>query len=156
MKYILILALAVLLVACDSSRVYQDYVNLEDAYWHMDSVKNFSFEITDTEKEYNLAATFRNASSYPFYNIYFQYTLADSLDSVIVQQLKGADLFDPKTGEPYGSGLGDMFDHIVPVLENYKFESQGTYSLKLQQLMRMDTLPFVLAVGARVELAQEE
>lgn len=155
MKYLIIPVFVVLIVACDSSRVYQDYVNLEDAYWHMDSVKNFSFEIVDVDKQYNLSATFRNASSYPFYNIYFQYSLVDSLDSVVVQQLKGADLFDPTTGEPYGSGLGDMFDHTIPVIENYKFEATGTYSLKLQQLMRMDTLPFILAVGARVEVVEE-
>lgn len=144
-----------LLIACDSSRVYEDYEEMDDAFWHMDSVQNFTFEITDPQLDYNLLATFRNSSAYPFYNIYFQYTLTDSLDSLVVQQLKEADLFDSKSGQPKGSGLGDMFDHSVPVLENYRFPSAGIYTIKLQQQMRLDTLPFILSVGARVEVVEQ-
>ncbi len=154
MRYIWV-ALIFMLIACDSSRIYEDYEDMEEAFWHMDSVKRFSFEIEDSTATYNLLATFRNASLYPFYNIYFQYTLTDSLDSTIVQQLTEANLFDPQTGQPYGSGLGDMFDHSVPLMENYSFPSVGSYSLKLQQFMRMDSLPFIMSVGARVELAGE-
>lgn len=154
MRYLIIL-LAALLFACDSSRVYEDYNNMEEAFWHMDSIQQFPFTITDTEKQYNVLATFRNASAYPFYNIYFQYTLVDSTDRVIVDELKEADLFDPKTGEPYGSGLGDLFDHSIPLLENYSFPEEGAYSLRLQQFMRRDTLPFILSVGARVETVEE-
>ncbi len=149
------LFLLILLISCDSSRVYEDYEDMEEAFWHMDSVKKFSFEITDIEKEYNLLATFRNSSLYPFYNIYFQYSLTDSLDSVVVQQLKEVDLFDPKTGQPKGSGLGDMFDHSVPIIEKYKFSRPGTYNLKFQQQMRLDSLPFIMSVGARVEFVEE-
>lgn len=155
MKYLAIVVVFFILISCDSSRVYEDYDNLEEAFWHMDSVKQFSFEIEDPTLSYNLLATFRNASSYPFYNIYFEYALIDSLDSVLVKQLKEVDLFDPKTGEPYGSGLGDLFDHSIPVIENYNFEEAGTYSLRLQQSMRSDSLPFILSVGARVEVVEE-
>ncbi|MEQ9403268.1 MAG: gliding motility lipoprotein GldH [Cyclobacteriaceae bacterium] len=151
---LLILLFAATIISCDSSRVYEDYENMEDAFWHMDSVKRFTFEIDDIEKSYNVMATFRNVSSYPFYNIYFQYSLTDSLDSVVVQQLKEADLFNPKTGEPLGSGLGDMFDHTIPVLENYTFPNEGTYNIKFQQFMRLDSLPFILSVGARVEVVE--
>ena len=60
-------------------------------------------------------------------------------------------LFDPKTGEPFGNGLGDVFDHQFLLLENYKFERPGPYNFKLQQYMRMDSLPEVLSAGIRVE-----
>ena len=154
MRVLIPFLLTLILLSCDSSKVFQDYEDLEDAFWHMDSVKKFSFEIEDTSKTYDLYATFRNTSSYPFYNIYFQYSLTDSIDSVVVQQLREADLFDPKTGQPYGSGLGDLFDHSVLVMEDYTFDSPGKYNLKLQQFMRMDTLPFILSVGAKVELVE--
>lgn len=155
MKYWLLLILTIL-IACDSSRVFEDYVDNKDAFWHLDSVRTFSFEIPDAEQDYNILATFRNSSAYPFYNIYFQFMVTDSLDSVVVRQLKEADLFDPKTGQPLGSGLGDFFDHSIPVLENFRFPSTGQYSVKLQQQMRLDTLPYLLSVGARVELVSED
>ncbi|WP_421763454.1 gliding motility lipoprotein GldH [Ekhidna sp.] len=151
MRYLIILCLAVALAACDSNRVYEDFNDMEEAFWHLDSIQTFSFEIKDTTKKYNIKATFRNASSYPFYNLYFQYTLTDSLDNVLMQQLKQVDLFEPKTGEPKGSGLGDLFDHSFMLEEGYQFESPGKYSLSLEQYMRRDTLPFILSVGARVE-----
>ena len=152
----LILVLVLILVACDGSRVYEDYVDLEDAFWHLDSAKVFEFEITDSQASHNILATFRNSSAYPFYNIYFHFSLRDSLDSVVVEQLKEAEFFNSKTGQPYGSGLGDLFDHTVPIIENYSFPSPGRYSVRLQQQMRLDSLPFILSVGARVETVSSE
>jgi len=134
--------------------VYEDFNDMEEAFWHLDSTQTFSFEIADTTRSYNLLATFRNASSYPFYNLYFQYTLEDSSGLILRQQLKEVELFDSKTGEPFGSGLGDLFDHSFTLEENYQFESPGEYTLSFEQYMRRDTLPFILSVGARVEFAK--
>ena len=153
-RYLSIIVLFVLIVSCDSSRVYEDFNDMEEAFWHLDSIQTFRFEIDDTTRSYNLRSTFRNASSYPFYNLYFQYTLEDSVGNVLRQGLKQVDLFDPKTGEPYGSGLGDLFDHSFVLEEDYTFESAGSYTLSFKQYMRRDTLPFILSVGARVEFAQ--
>jgi len=154
MKYVRLMVLAFLILACDSSRIYENYHDFEESFWHMDSIQSFQFRIEDTTKAVNLLATFRNSSKYPFYNLYFQYTLSDSLDNVLIQQLEEYNFFDPKTGEPFGSGLGDLFDHSVMLEENYKFLAKGTYTLQFEQFMRMDTLPFVLSVGARVEFVE--
>ncbi len=156
MRILIVLFLMIFVVSCDSSRVYEDYENLEEALWHVDSVKRFSFEIKDTSQQYNVLATFRNSFSYPFYNIYFKYSLLDSMDQMVIEELKEAELFDAKTGEPYGSGLGDLFDHSVPLIESFSFSKPGNYTLQLQQFMRMDTLPFILSVGGRVEFAEEQ
>jgi len=150
----MITVLFLFITACDSSRVYEDYNDLEEAFWHLDSVQTFSFQIEDTSQAYHLKATFRNASSYPFYNLYFQYTLTDSSGNVLRQQLKEVELFNAKTGEPYGSGLGDLFDHSFMLEEGYKFQNTGKYALSFEQYMRRDTLPFILSVGARVEFAE--
>ena len=154
MKYLLILTLFISMVSCDSSRVYEDYNDLEEAFWHLDSIQSFDFEIKDTSRPYNMLITMRNASSYPFYNLYFQYTLLDSAGAVLQQELKQVELFDAKTGEPFGSGLGDLFDHSFPLEESYTFDYAGDYTLAFEQYMRRDTLPFILSVGARVEFAE--
>ena len=154
MRYLLILVIFVSFISCDSDRVYEDFNDMEEAFWHLDSIQTFTFEIEDSDTSYNLLATFRNASSYPFYNLYFQYTLKDSLEKILSQQLKQVDLFDPKTGKPNGSGLGDLFDHSFVLEEAYQFENRGTYALSFKQYMRRDTLPFILSVGARVEFSK--
>ena len=146
--------LLVLATACDSARVYQEYNDLEQLFWHVDSVQRFDFEIEDTDLNYNLLATFRNDASYPYYNLYFQYVLLDSLDT-LKKQLTEVNLFDPKSGEPLGDGLGNLFDHQAMLEENITFEKAGTYSLTLQHFMRLDTLPLIMSVGARVEKVEE-
>lgn len=146
-------ALVVLLIGCDASRVYEDFNDMDEAFWHKDSVQRFHFLIENEVELYNLKSTFRNASSYPFYNLYFQWSLTDSSGQVILEELKDVNFFDPKTGEPLGSGLGDLFDHSFTLKEDYQFAHPGKYTLSLQQYMRRDTLPFVLSVGGRVERA---
>jgi len=154
MKYQAALLLVVIISACDSSRVFEDYNDFNEAFWHMDSVQSFQFHIEDTTNAVNILATFRNSAAYPFYNIYYQYSLLDSTGNLLRDNLKEYNLFDPKTGEPFGSGLGDVFDHAVMIEENYHFPAPGAYSVQLQQFMRMDTLPFILSVGARVEMSK--
>ncbi|MEM6736279.1 MAG: gliding motility lipoprotein GldH [Bacteroidota bacterium] len=154
MKHFSVIILSVFILSCDSTRVYDDFNDLDDAYWHVDSVQHFSFQIKDTLKRYNIYATFRNSSSYPFYNIYFQYSLKDSSDNTLEEKLTEFNLFDPKTGKPLGSGLGDLFDHTFTLKKNHTFKETGEYKLALQQFMRMDTLPFILSVGARVEFSE--
>lgn len=154
MKYFSIIMLGLFILSCDTSRVYEEFNDMEDAFWHIDSIQRFPFTIENTSQTYNLLATFRNASSYPYYNIYFQYSLKDSADRVLKEELREYDFFDAKTGEPLGSGLGDLFDHLVPLEESYEFDRTGDYSIELKQYMRLDTLPFILSVGARVEISE--
>ncbi len=151
MKYLYILTIGLCILSCDSKKVYDDFNDLDNAFWPIDSIQNFTFQIDDTLKAYNLYATFRNSSSYPFYNIYFQYSVKDSVENILLQELTEFNFFDPKTGEPLGSGLGDLFDHTFLLEENYRFKSPGEFSLQFQQFMRMDTLPYIVSVGARIE-----
>ena len=154
MKYCYLILLLISISACDSSRIYEDFEDFEESFWHIDSVQSFQFLIEDPGRSYNIIATFRNSAAYPFYNLYFQFMLVDSLDNVLVDQLEEYNFFDPKTGEPFGSGRGDLFDHEVMLEKGFSFPAGGNYTLKLQQFMRMDTLPYILSVGARVELME--
>lgn len=148
----LILVLLLFFAAsCDRTKVYNDFTDFDDGFWHQDSVVSFSFSIDDTTQPYNLKAQFRNSQSYPYHNMYYRYTLKDANDSVLNEEQKQIFLSDPKTGKPYGNGLGDLFDNSQTVLENHFFQNPGTYSVDLKQFMRLDTLPFILSVGWRVE-----
>lgn len=147
-------ALLMFLYACDSSKVYQEFEDFDESYWGQDNRISFEFFIEDESQNYNLLALFRNSLSYPYNNMYYRYQLTDPEGTVMSEDLKQIFLFDAKTGEPYGSGVGDLFDQKQPILENYKFDSPGTYKIELEQAMRLDTLPFILSVGWRVETAE--
>lgn len=153
-KYIWLLGIATLLYACDPARVYEKNEDLENQQWIKNQKVFFEFVIPDASQAYNIYANLRNAQHYPFHNLYYQYELMDSAGRIVVKQLNNILLFEPKTGKPFGTGLGDVFDHRQMLLENYHFPAEGTYQMNMEQYMRTDSLPLILSVGVRVELVQ--
>jgi len=124
---------------------------LENRWWHKDSVKSFAIEIIESGN-HNIYFNIRNTEAYPYHNIFITYYLEDSLGRILETELLDNNLFNPQTGFPYGkSGIGDIFDHQFQLLNNYPLTGPSTYFLKIRQFMRLDSLPEILSVGIRVE-----
>ncbi|MDA0194637.1 MAG: gliding motility lipoprotein GldH [Bacteroidetes bacterium] len=152
---ILITCLLFGVFSCDSSRVYEENAVLETPYWVKGQSLEFQFAIDDKSSNHDLIFNIRNSLSYPFQNIYIQYILSDSLNQEMMAEMKEFYLFDQKTGEPLGDGLGDLFDNSFPLYEGYSFKNTGRYSIKLEQFMRIDSLPMILSVGIRVQKSEQ-
>ena len=148
------LVITFLFVSCDQSRVYEENVDFADKKWVVDSVPAFEFEIEDPSKPYNIYWNVRNTVAYPYRNLYLTYYLEDTTGRRITTDLHNMVLFEPKTGKPYGSGLGDIFSHQFMALPDFKFDEAGVYRVRLEQYMRTDTLPEIVSVGLRVEDAE--
>ncbi len=140
------------LISCDSNRLYEDNVEFADRSWKVIEEPRFEFSVSDTTTRYNLYYNIRNSLDYPYARIFITWHLYDSTGKELSKKLIYNDLFDQKTGRPFGeSGLGDLYDHRFSILNQLRFPSTGKYSIKLDQLMRQDTLKGVIAVGVRVE-----
>ncbi len=85
-----------------------------------------------------------------------KYYLEDSAGVMLSSELQELILFDKKTGEPLGEGLGDLFDRGVPVFEDQKFPYAGEYNFKVKQFMRMEALPGILSFGLKVQQPESE
>ncbi|HSI90576.1 MAG TPA: gliding motility lipoprotein GldH [Adhaeribacter sp.] len=139
------------LSSCDQNRVYEKNNDLENNNWAIANIQEFSFEVKDVSKKYDIYFNVRNALFYEYYNLYLKHTLTDSAGEVISTNLHEMYLMDKTTGRPLGDGAGDIFDHQVLALKDQRFSQPGTYTLKLQQYMRQDPLPGIMAIGVRVE-----
>lgn len=156
-------ALLLTVSACDEQRVFEQNTDIKDYAWHKDSVVQFQVPIQNAEIPYNLYYNVRNALSYPAQNLYLQIEIADSTGKTIATDLNNIELFDRQTGKPFGNGLGDMFDHQVPVYKDFKFPVPGVYQVNIQHQMRESSsnlkimennrLPYIMSVGLRVEKA---
>lgn len=141
--------------SCDSNRLYEDNVEFKNRAWRVIEEPRFEFAVADTAQRYNIYYNVRNSLDYPFARIFVTYHLYDSTGKELSKKLVYNDLFDEKTGQPCGeSGLGDLYDHRFMLLGQYRFSHSGKYAVKLDQLMRQDTLTGVIAVGVRVEKVQ--
>jgi gliding motility-associated lipoprotein GldH len=151
MRILLPLLLIITLFACDPARLYEKNQDLEGYQWYIDTIPAFKFAVKEANVPYNLYYNIRNASAYPYYNLYVTYYLSDSTGKVLTSRLQELTLMDPKTGKPLGDGMGDIFDHRIQALGNYRFPYPGTYTFKVKQYMRKDPLPGIMSVGLRVE-----
>ena len=147
-----ILIVMILSAACDPNRVYEENQDIENRIWYVDSIPDFSFQISESQKEYDISLNIRNTRSYPFQNLYITYFLEDSTGNLLESELVNFQLFEAKSGKPLGKGgIGDVYDHRFPILNKYKFAGPGGYNLRLQQYMRRDSLPEIIAVGVRID-----
>src|SRR5690606_34743031 len=111
------------LYSCDSSRIYDQNHDFEGRQWLASEEPSFEFTVTDTSTGYDLYTSIRNESTYPNANLYYEYTLMDSLSNVLEKKLLSQFLFEQTTGKPLGSTvLGDIFDHRFLILDNYRFD----------------------------------
>ena len=144
-----------LLNSCDETRHYEENHEFIARSWVVSEEPAFDFFIPDSIRYYSIYYNVRNSLDYPFARIFVTYHMFDSTGVEVSKKLTYNDLFDQKTGQPFGeSGLGDLYDHQFPLLKHYRFNFPGRYSIKLDQFTRMDTLKGVIAVGIRVEQDQ--
>ena len=139
-----------LLTACDPDRVFEQNIDFAKNSWDVQQKPTFTFVVEDTTARYDVYFNVRHASDYGFYNLYVKHTLTGPSGPVGPPLLHQMLLMDPKTGEPKGSGTGDIYDMQLLALPNQRFAQPGNYTLTLEQYMRKDQLPGLMAVGVRV------
>ena len=153
--FLSLVVFSVLCGSCDSERIFENNVEFRDRNWKIAQSVQFEFQIADTSRRYNLWMNIRNSLDYPYARIFVNYDLQKD-SATLTKKMMAAYLFDQKTGKPFGNtGIGDIYDHQFPILKNYSFDKAGVYKIRLNQFMRMDTIPGILAVGVRVEKAEE-
>jgi len=143
--------LCFLVISCESNAIYKSFEDLKDTNWYIKTVPSFTFEVKDETIPYDIYLLIRNASQYPYNNLYITRYIYGPDNKVISTRLEEVILFNPKTGRPAGKGLGDIFDNKFISSRGYKFPKKGKYTIKLKQYMRQDPLPYIMSVGISIE-----
>lgn len=148
------LIIATLLISCDSNRLYEKNISIDNDMWSLEQILNFDFENTDTISDVNLILNIRHSNIYPFSNLWvFINTLSpsgvkqvDTLETTLSQ----------KDGKWLGDGLGGVWDLQVP-FKSVRLNESGTYSFEIEQAMRhgnlskIESLTGVMEIGLRIE-----
>lgn len=145
----------ILLTGCDKNVVYKAYEDIDDGQWFIKNTPSFKVEIKDDTQLYNVFYLVRNTLQYPYYNLYLTRKITGPDSTVMSTTLQEVFISNETTGKPFGKGLGDLFDHKIPFLTNYKFPKSGTYTFTLSQSMRQNPLPFVMGIGISVEKVEK-
>ncbi len=153
-KTVFFLLLILVLQACDTNKVFEEYIEVENGLWKKENLAHFEFEATDTISAHNLYINIRNKGNYSYSNLYLFVTL-EGPNGNVLKDTVNCILADSR-GKWLGSGIGDLWDLRVPYIGGFKFAQTGNYVVTLEQAMRIEEgLEGISDVGLRVEKAEK-
>tara|TARA_B100000809_G_scaffold86057_1_gene84474 strand:- start:4442 stop:4921 length:480 start_codon:yes stop_codon:yes gene_type:complete len=155
--FIKILGLSLLVVltsSCDSNKIFEEYIEVENANWKKENIASFEFNAKDTTTAHNLYINVRNTGVYSYSNLYLFVTMQGP-NGGLLKDTVNCILADNR-GKWLGSGVGDLWDLRIPYVGGFKFAQSGNYVVTLEQGMRVENgLEGITDIGLRVEKVKE-
>lgn len=148
-NFLYFLILMLVMLSCDSSRMFDHSVNIPAEGWHMDSTATFNIEVSDTVALNNFYINLRNNNDYSYRNLYLflNTTFPDGKLARDTIELILAD----RAGKWMGKGFGRIKDNQIIVRAGLRFPHSGTYVFGIGQAMRDTLLVGIENVGIRIE-----
>jgi len=146
--------LAGIIFSCDSSRMYDQYEQVEGSQWHKDSLVIFEVPVEDTVINYNMFLNIRNEVNYQYSNLWLFIEIFQP-DGSAVKDTFEIILADP-SGKWLGKGLSGIRSSRTVYRRNVYFPSSGIYIIKIGHGMRPEVLKGIHDVGVRIEKAHPE
>lgn len=131
--------------ACTEPPFYAESKPIENQAWEMDNQKVFEPVIQDTTGLYNVFFTLRNASTYPYQNIWLFVEREMPNGQVKVDTVDCPLAY--KDGRWIGKSAGELRDNLILYRGNFRFEQAGKYRYSIQHGMRDSVLKDVTDVG---------
>lgn len=139
---------AVLLVACDTKRYYENNLPIKNEVWNVNDKPFFEVEVEDTLQLFNFYINLRNNSSYEYSNIYL------FLNTYFPNGEQSRDTIECMLADARGYWLGkgtEIIEHQILFKRGVRFPMSGVYRFEFEQAMRKDELEDILDVGLRIE-----
>ncbi len=153
MKPILILFLFLSCVACGKIDSFEKNVAIPGHAWASDFIPEISVKISDTAAVYDLFVVLRHTNAYRWNNLWINlYTQTPSDTARFNKQRFDIRLATDSKGW-IGSGMDDIYEHRS-LITTVRFPQPGTYTFRIEQLMREDPLEHILNAGIRIQKVQ--
>lgn len=147
--FILLLLSQLLLVSCGENYVFEKTYEIEKEEWNYANTLDYSFEIDDTTKIYNLLLEVTHSVDYSYQNCYFKiYTKFPSGEKT--DQLLSVDLADG-VGRWQGECSGESCTTLFDIQKQSFFNALGTHTITLEQYMRKDPLKGIQSLAIKLE-----
>jgi len=137
------------LISCSDHALLDRNKAIENNLWLNKNVPEFSVNVEDANKPYNLYLNLRNTMEYPFSSIYVLVHQKNPDASKKTYRVKVE--LSNREGLWLGKSAGAIFNHQARFLRGYFFPDSGTYTFQLEQNMRLDPIPGINDVGLRIE-----
>lgn len=131
----------------DSEQVFLNNLN---GKWDKKAEQKFDFKVTDAQNLKNIIFVVRNNNDYPYSNIRLIVNFSDNQTKKKSTDTLNYILAAPN-GAWIGKGFGDTKEILFQYKLDYKFPTNGDYSIGIIQAMRNDNLPGIEDIGVKIE-----
>ena len=145
-KSYLFFLLIIFALGCTDDRIYEDFQAVPSGNCGIQDTLRFELGDLDLNGRKSMIAV-RFNEGYSFSNCYVRVISYDSAGVVLENRLINVPLFDSKSGEPLGKGIGSTYTKYDTLPFSFKPE---TKSLTFLQYMRQDQLTGIEAVGLKI------
>jgi len=139
--------------SCDSSRIFEENMEVSPEGWDASAPFTFSFDVTDTLTPCNFYLNVRHTGAYKYSNLYV------FIKTIFPNNEMARDTFEcvlqQSDGKWLGSGTGGGRDHQIPFKMGLRFPLKGSYIFEIEQAMREPKLKDLKSIGIRVEASQK-
>lgn len=151
-KVLFFLLPALLLISCDSSKVYQKFEDMPNNTWSRDNVVTFTVDIQDIASNYDVDLAVRHTSYYPWANLKVNLT---SVYPSGEERTRDYEFFVRNTDSSFkGEGAGDIWDINFEWLSDISFPEKGTYTFKVQNIMPLVETADIMQIGLIVRKSE--
>ena len=149
-----LLFMLTLLLSCNSNKLFEKNININNAAWSKLEIIPFEVKITDTTSKFNFYVNIRNNTDYAFSNLYL------FMNTVYPDKQMSKDtiecLLADKSGKWFGKGWGKYRFLSLLLGKEIRFPQAGTYIFEFGQAMRKDTLNNITDIGIKIEKSRPE
>lgn len=139
------------LSACGNLNNFEKNVAMPGNAWPADFIPEISVQITDTTSAYDMYLVLRHTNAYRWNNLWINFYIQHpGQNSEFKTQRLDITLATDDKGW-LGSGMDDIFEQRQLIFQDFKFPDTGTYTFKIEQIMREDPLQEVLNAGIRLQ-----
>jgi len=151
MKRLIIPFLAglLLLSACSHRKIYEKYIDNDRITWNRFDIKTFKVDIKDISTKYAFYVVIRHLTDVPLPYINISFTL--NTPSGETRTLEQKILLKDNDGKLLGDGMGDLWDVVQLVRDNFEFSEPGICTVEISSTMPQANLPGVMQVGLIVK-----
>ncbi len=148
-RVLFFIALLFLIISCTKNNVYENNRLIPSISWNAKDKLSFPVIISDTSCLYNIYINIRHTEDYYYRNIWLM-TYATSPDGKTTSERVELNLADEE-GKWFGQGVNNIWDARILLQSDTRLNEPGKYIFTLEQDMREDPLPGIMAVGIRIE-----
>lgn len=137
------------LTSCNPRKIYEKHLDIDRITWNRFDIKTFEIEIKDISANYAFYVAIRHLTDVPFRHVLIKFTLYTPSGERRTMEQKI--FLKDNEGKLLGSGMGDLWDLVHLVRDDFKFTEPGICRVEVSSTMSQAELPGIMQVGLIVK-----